>query len=120
PAPDVAASPARRIRWQWSVTTLLLLTAVVAAWVGWWQVRKQSVRLRSQIQAMQRLQRRLVIDDPQQFAIIEEHETWYDEDRWQGISAKVRDARSGREDASQGSRPGRSACRRPPHDPTAR
>jgi hypothetical protein len=62
--------------------TLLLFTAAVAAWVGWWQVEQQSARLQMQIETMQKLQRKLIVHDPAQFAIIELHELWYDEDRW--------------------------------------
>jgi hypothetical protein len=70
-------------RWQWSLTTLLLLTAAIAAWTAWLQVRRESASLRREIALMEELARRLLVDDPSQFAVVEKSEMWYDQDRWE-------------------------------------
>jgi hypothetical protein len=74
-------TPLRR-RWQWSLRTLLLLTAAIAAWTACWQVRRQSDLLRREIASMENVTRELTVDDPAQFAVIKQQETWHIDDRW--------------------------------------
>ena len=82
PPVEPPLAPRKKWRWQWSLTTLLLFTAAIAAWVGWRQVSAQSQQLRREIETMQRLQRKLIVTDSQKYAVIELLENWYDEDRW--------------------------------------
>ncbi len=83
-SPLIMKMPPRRSRWrwQWSLTTLLLLTAAIAAWTAWFQVRRESDKLRREIGSMEELSRRFKVDDPMQFAVVEKTEMWYDDDRW--------------------------------------
>jgi hypothetical protein len=85
PSPATATAPPRRWhwRWQWSLTTLLLLTAAIAAWTAWFQVRRESDKLQREIGSMEELSRRFKVDDPSQFAVVEKTEMWYDDDRWE-------------------------------------
>jgi hypothetical protein len=45
-------------------------------------VRRESARLQNDITAMQGLARKLLVNDPQQFAIVSKPENWYDDSRW--------------------------------------
>src|SRR5262245_58455792 len=70
-------------RWQWSLTTLLLLMAAIAAWMAWFGAGQKSARLLAEIATMEQLPRRFKVDDPSQFAVVEKTEMWYDDDRWE-------------------------------------
>jgi hypothetical protein len=79
-----AVPPAvRRGKWQWSLTTLLLLTAAVAAWTAYYRANHEAAELRSEIESMQSLTRTLVVDDLAQYAVVRKLENWNDENRWE-------------------------------------
>jgi hypothetical protein len=77
-----AMSQPRRRRWQWSLATLLLLTAAVAAWTAWYRATDEGERLKREIASMEALTRKLVVDDPSQYAVVKLMENWNDENRW--------------------------------------
>lgn len=78
----VPQTPSCGRRWQWSLRTLLLFTAVVAAWTAWWQVARQSDRLQREISSMENVSRELTVDDAAQFAAVKQQELWHSDDRW--------------------------------------
>jgi hypothetical protein len=71
-----------RRRWQWSLRTLLLLTAAIAGWTAYVQVGRQSEVLRQEIDRMEAVARKLVVNDPRQFAVVEQPQVWRNDDRW--------------------------------------
>jgi hypothetical protein len=82
-SPQPVSKPAARRRWQWSLRTLLLLTAAIAAWTAYYQVRRQSEIVRREIASMENVTRRLTVNDQQQFAAIKQQPMWHNDDRWQ-------------------------------------
>lgn len=75
--------PARRkFTAQFSLRTLLLLTAAVAVWIGIFVTRRETQRLNIDAQQLRPLARELFVDDPQQIAVIKRLEEWYDENIW--------------------------------------
>jgi hypothetical protein len=81
PAAQATNQPRRR-RWQWSLTTLLLVTAAVAAWTAWYRATDEADHLQREIATMEALTRKLVVDDPGQYAVVKLLENWNDENRW--------------------------------------
>lgn len=79
--PASPSKPARRPRW--SLATLLLLTAAVAAWTAVWRVHHENRRLRATLDSLLKMARELNVVDPNQFAVVEEIEGWHGEDIWQ-------------------------------------
>ncbi len=78
------ASPRkRRFRLQWSLQTLLLLTAAVAVWVAYVPLRQQIRRLEREIDAMQEMAGELIVEDSEQIAVVMLPQMWYDESRWE-------------------------------------
>jgi hypothetical protein len=80
--PTVPEPAPRRWRWQWSLRTLLLLTAAIAAWTAYVQVGRESEVLRSEIDSMEKVARKLTVDDPGQFAVVERPQVWRNDERW--------------------------------------
>lgn len=72
----------RRFPLQWSLQTLLLLTAVVAVWIGYFRYRLDIPRLEQEIDAMRQMASELIIEDPQLVAAVKLPELWMDEQRW--------------------------------------
>jgi hypothetical protein len=58
------------------------MTAAIAAWTAVFVNRRESEQLRTRIQAMRPLARELVVDDPDQTAVVKLDEPWLDEDAW--------------------------------------
>jgi hypothetical protein len=77
------SSPKRGFILQWSLQTLLLLTAAVAVWLTYARFRQRIPQLEQQIDAMQRMARELTVVDESQIAVVKLQELWYDENRWQ-------------------------------------
>ncbi len=77
-----AAPRKRRFVLQWSLQTLLLLTAVVAVWVGYLRYRLEIPRLEREIDAMKRMAAELIVEDPQRVAAVMLPAVWMDEPRW--------------------------------------
>jgi hypothetical protein len=67
---------------QWSLLTLLLLTAAVAVWVGYFRYRYEIPALEQEIDQMKRMVRELIVEDPQQIAVVKLAEMWMDDQRW--------------------------------------
>ena len=72
----------RRCLWQWSLQTLLLLTAVVAVWVAYFHLRQQIGRLEQEVDSMQQMARELIIEDREQIAVVMLPQMWMDQSRW--------------------------------------
>ena len=73
----------RRFRLQWSLQTLLLLTAAVAVWVACFRLRQQIPRLEQEIDSLKRVARELIVEDEEQIAVVRLPQMWYDEMRWE-------------------------------------
>lgn len=73
----------RRLVLQWSLQTLLLLTAAVAVWVAYFRLRQQIPRLEQQIASMQQMARELLVQDEKQIAVVMLPQMWFDESRWE-------------------------------------
>ena len=58
----------RRFVLQWSIRTLLLLTAAVAVWVAFFKMRREVPPLEARIAAMRALARELIVEDEQKMA----------------------------------------------------
>jgi hypothetical protein len=72
----------RRFRLQWSLQTLLLLTAAVAVWVAYFRLRQQIPRLEQEIDSLEQMARELIVEDEEQIAVVMLPQMWYDESRW--------------------------------------
>lgn len=72
----------RRFAMQWSLQTLLLLTAVVAVWVGYLLHRRELPRLEEEIAVMRRMAGELIVKNPLQVAVVKLPETWMDGQEW--------------------------------------
>ena len=59
------------MRIQWSLLTLLLLTAVVATWTAGYRMRSGTERLQERIDVLSTIGGELLVVDPEQYAIIE-------------------------------------------------
>lgn len=73
----------RKFRPRWNLLTLLLLVSVVASWSMVVRLRRDNMRLRAGIQAMQSQLRKLHIEYPDRVAVMRLPETWYDETKWE-------------------------------------
>ena len=78
-----AARPTGRRRWQVGLRTLVLLTAVIAAWMAYFFNKRQNAALAAQIEALVPLARDLVVNDPKQIAVVKLDDLWRQEDRWE-------------------------------------
>ncbi|PHR90944.1 MAG: hypothetical protein COA78_34285 [Blastopirellula sp.] len=82
---DEAAEPAKSSspKWlQFSVLTIMLLTATVGVWVAQIQTTEQTEQMRLEIPNLQKAARELIITDPGQYTAVRHHETWNDDFRW--------------------------------------
>ncbi len=61
---------------------MLLLMAIVAAWVPYVRFRQQIPAIEQQIASMREMAYELVIEDPKHIAIVKLPKTWYEEKRW--------------------------------------
>ena len=73
----------RRFRLQWSLQTLLLLTAAVAVWVAYVRLRQQIPRLEQEIDSLGQMARELIVEDEEQIAVVMLPPMWYGESRWE-------------------------------------
>lgn len=81
PRPAPPSAPPRG-RWQVGLRTVVLLTATVAVWLTYALERRRITDLTTQIAALSRLARELVVDDPEKIAVVKQEELWYDHNRW--------------------------------------
>ena len=58
------------------------MTAVIAVWMTVLINREKNKALEAQIATMRPLARELVIDDPNQIAVVKREELWFDDNRW--------------------------------------
>lgn len=80
---DQTPSPVRRrISWQWHMSTLLLVLTAIAIGMATYKTTRDSARLQHEIAVMQPLTRELVVTNPQQFAVVQPNQEWYDDSRW--------------------------------------
>ena len=80
-APEIV--PRRRNRFlQWNIATLLLLMAVVGVWTGYFRMKSETARMDAELDSLRQLARELVVNDPNQYAIVERHEEWYGDHVW--------------------------------------
>jgi hypothetical protein len=68
--------------WQFGLRSAFLITAAIAAWTAVYVNHREIGRLRTRILTMRPLARELVVDDPDQTAVVKLDEMWYDENRW--------------------------------------
>jgi hypothetical protein len=68
--------------WRWSLTTLLLVMSVAAVWVRVIQVSRQNRELRRRIETMRVLAHELVVEDPEQYALLKQPAEWHGENIW--------------------------------------
>jgi hypothetical protein len=61
---------------------VLLLTAAVAVWLTYALERSRSADLTARIASLSPLARELIVDDPNQIAVVKQEELWYDQNRW--------------------------------------
>ncbi|HYW80263.1 MAG TPA: hypothetical protein VE890_11830, partial [Thermoguttaceae bacterium] len=80
----VELTPPRRRRFtlQWSLSTMLLLMVVVAAWVPYVRFRQEIPQIEQRIDAMRDMTRELIVEDPTQITAVHLPQMWYDEHRW--------------------------------------
>ncbi len=62
---------------------MLLLTAVVAVWVAYFSLHRQTFRLEQEIAWMREWDGELVIEDTEQIAVVMLPQMWIDEARWE-------------------------------------
>ncbi|PHR90942.1 MAG: hypothetical protein COA78_34275 [Blastopirellula sp.] len=67
---------------QFSVLTIMLLTAAVGVWVAQIQTAEQTELMRLEIPNLQKAARELIIVDPNQYTAVQHHMTWNDDFRW--------------------------------------
>jgi hypothetical protein len=79
PSPGLAAR--KKVR-QFSLRTLFLLTAAIAVWIAYAKNCSENASLAKQIEAMRPLAHELLVDDPDQIAVVKQDEHWYDENEW--------------------------------------
>lgn len=72
--------PSRRL--QVSLSTILLVTAVIAIWIAYSNALKETERLEARMPGLRLLAGELQIDDPREFAIVQRLPTKYDELIW--------------------------------------
>ena len=71
----------RRYR-QFSVRTLLLVTAAIAVWTAYIANERHNRKLNARIAAMRPLAHELAVEDPNRIAVVKLDELWYDENIW--------------------------------------
>ncbi len=77
-----SAQPPRKWQVRWSIRTLMLVSAVVCVWSVAIQYRLANPKLRSRIEALQRLESKLDVDDLTQIAAAPRRKSWFDESIW--------------------------------------
>lgn len=56
---------------QFSLSTVLILMAVIASWLGYWTTLQRTEEVESELRGLQNVARELKIDDPNQYAIVQ-------------------------------------------------
>ncbi|MGY8769344.1 MAG: hypothetical protein ACKVH8_13080 [Pirellulales bacterium] len=80
-----AAAPAKNSSprlLQFSVLTIMLLTAAVGVWVAQIQTTEQTEQMRLEIPSLQKAARELIITDPNQYAAVQHPMIWNNDFRW--------------------------------------
>jgi hypothetical protein len=78
-----ATSSARSmLRPQIALSTILLLIATLATWLGYWNVRRDTEKLRSHIPGLLSVVRELEVTDPMKSAAVARVPEWFDECIW--------------------------------------
>ena len=83
PLESTPAVAPRRRRWQWNLWTIILLTAAVGGWTAYFEISGRTEKTRAEIETLETLARRLTVGNPDQFAVVEPHPVWHDDNRFQ-------------------------------------
>ncbi|NND96044.1 MAG: LapA family protein [Pirellulaceae bacterium] len=78
--PTNTTRPKRQV--QFSLSTILLLIAAIASWLGYYKLRYDSAELQREIDAMRTLAQELIVSDVEMFAAVQRQAEWYGEDAW--------------------------------------
>ena len=80
---DATSEPPQQ-RWvpQLTLSTLMIVMAVICMVTAWWQLRLRNQRLETQIAAMSLLAPSIQIENPSQYAAVRRTLEWYDESIW--------------------------------------
>lgn len=81
-SPEANRSAWRKRLPQIGLSTLLLATACIAAWVSTWRSQRQIERLDARVTAMKSLTRELVVKDRTQIAIVRQQPEFDDQELW--------------------------------------
>lgn len=65
-----------------SILDWLLLITVIAVWLAYFRTAQHEKSLRSEIATLQQVSRKLVVTDPRQIALIEQHPDWFAARAW--------------------------------------
>lgn len=76
------AQPRSRLRPRFSLLTLLLLIAATASWLAYWRIAKRTERIRAELPGLREIARSLIVEDPAQYAAVQQHSLWDDDFRW--------------------------------------
>jgi hypothetical protein len=84
PDSEIAAvtQPGRQ-RWQVGFRTLFLLIAAIAVWITFFINRRQNEALDARIKMLIPLSHELIVNDPEQIAVVKKEEQWFDENHWE-------------------------------------
>ncbi len=82
--PNPPAAPVKpfRGRFQLGLRALFWLVAALAVWMTVEINRRENARLAAKVAALGVMARDLVVDDPGQYALVNLHDLWHDQTRW--------------------------------------
>jgi len=72
----------RSFRPKFSLMALLLLATLAAVLVANWRIAESNAELLSQLPALRNYARELVVEDPNDFAVVAPHKVWMEDYRW--------------------------------------
>jgi hypothetical protein len=78
-----AGNQVGRRRWQIGLRTVFLLVAAISVWMTYFINRRENASLEARIKTMVPLAHELVVDEPNQIAVVKLEEHWFDENRWE-------------------------------------